>query len=410
MYTDGDRKLIYEWNTVPPLPPYDLKLNDETLRDGLQSPSIDPPSTAKKIEILHLMEELGIYSAALGIPAAGRQAYQDVLALAKEIADRRMNIRAYCAARTMESDIAPIVDISQKTGLRIQAALFIFSSPIRQYIEDWNVDELMVASEKAIRFAHDHGVPVMYATEDTTRSHPDTIKRLFTLAMELGVERLCISDTAGHATPIGARNVVSFVSKLVKQTRADVGIDWHGHRDRGFGVSNAVAAYFAGADRIHGSALGIGERVGNAAIDLIMVNFKLAGIFKGDLTKLPRYARTVSEACGIPIPDNYPVLGRDAFRTSAGVHAAAIAKAYRKGDAWLANRIYSGVPADMFGLEQIIEIGPMSGKWNVRHWLSRNNIPETDELVERILAHAKKEDHILSDAEILGVIETESGG
>lgn len=400
-----DKKLIHDWNVAESTPPFELKLNDETLRDGLQSSSVSNPSIADKLEILHFMEELGMYSAAIGLPAAGLQAYNDVLAIAGEIARENLKIYPYCAARTIQNDIIPIVEIQQKTGIKVQAALFIFSSPIRQFAEDWDVERMLKVSETAIDFAHKNDVPVMYVTEDTTRSNPETLQRLYQMAIDRDVERLCISDTVGHATPSGTREVVRFIRQMVDDSGKNIGVDWHGHRDRDLGVANALTAYYAGADRIHGSALGIGERVGNAPIDLLLVNFKLMGIIDRDLTRLPEYVQLVSRACQVPIPDNYPVLGHDAFRTQTGVHADAIVKAYRKGDSWLANRIYSGVPADEFGLEQIIEIGPMSGKSNVRFWLTKRGVEPTDVVVDRIFDRAKRSDHILSETEIRSLID-----
>jgi 2-isopropylmalate synthase len=400
-----ETELIHEWNVPEALPEWECKLNDETLRDGLQSPSVANPPIEDKVEILHYMEDLGMYSAAIGLPAAGAHSYNDCLALATEIAQNNMKIYPYCAARTVESDLVPIVDISQKTGLRVQAAMFLFSSPIRQFAEGWNIDRLLQVSEAAVEFAHRHDVPVMFVTEDTTRALPETLERLYSMVIDHGVERVCVADTVGHATPSGVRAVTGFIKNLIDRSGRKVGLDWHGHRDRGLGLYNSIAAYYAGADRIHGTALGIGERVGNAPIDLIMVNFKLAGVIDNDLTKLPAYVKKVSESCKVAIPDNYPVVGRDAFRTATGVHADAIVKAYQKGDSWLANRIYSGVPADMFGLEQVIEVGPMSGKSNVRFWLDRHGVEATDELVDNIFAHAKKAGHILSDDEIRGLID-----
>lgn len=396
--------LIYDWNGSEEPPPYPLKLNDETLRDGLQSPSVANPSIEDKVKILHLMEELGLYSADIGLPGAGLRAYNDTLTLAGEIARSRMKLYPYAAARTVINDIVPLVEISQKTGLKIQAALFIFSSPIRQFAENWDEDKMLRISEEAIKFAHKNNVPVMYVTEDTTRSRPEMLERLYGMAIDQGVERLCIADTVGHATPDGVRRLVKFVRGMVEKSGADVGIDWHGHKDRGLSIENAITAYYAGADRIHGCALGIGERVGNTPLDLLMVNFKLLGHFDQDLTKLPEYCRLVSRACNVPIPDNYPVIGADAFRTATGVHADAIIKAYKRGDSWLANRVYSGVPADEFGLSQIIEIGPMSGKSNVRHWLEEHNVPATDELVDKIFKEAKRVNTVLSDDHIMKLV------
>jgi len=405
MKDSKQEELIYDWNSEEEPPPYELKLNDETLRDGLQSPSVANPTIEEKIKILHLMEELGIYSADIGLPGAGPQAYNDVLALAGEIARAKMKIYPNCAARTVKNDIIPIVEISQKTGLKIQAALFIFSSPIRQFAEQWDLDKMLKVSEEAITFARKHDLPVMYVTEDTTRARPETLKKLYKAAIENGVERICLADTVGHATPSGVVNLVKFIRELVEESGEEVGIDWHGHQDRGLGLINAITAYFAGADRIHACALGIGERVGNTPMDLLMVNFKLMDIFDQDLTKLPEYCRTVSQACKVPIPDNYPVVGRDAFRTATGVHADAIIKAYARGDHWLANRIYSGVPAEEFGLKQVIEVGPMSGKSNVRYWLKERGLPVDDELVEKIFKEAKKVDRILPEDRIMRIVK-----
>ena len=399
--------LIYDWNPRPPAPRYPLKLNDETLRDGLQSPSVFNPSIPEKLELLHFMEDLGLYSAAIGLPAAGPHAFADVLAICQELARCKMTLYPYCAARTHPNDITPIVEIQQRSGIKVQAALFIFSSPIRQFAEDWTVDKMLKVSETAIEFAHKNDVPVMYVTEDTTRSQPGTLERLYGMAIDHDVERLCISDTVGHATPAGADALVRFIRSMVEKSKKSIGVDWHGHRDRDLGVANTIAAHLAGADRVHGSMLGIGERVGNTPVDMLMVNFKLMGLFDRDLTRLPAYARRVAEVCRVPLPDNYPVLGRDAFRTQTGVHADAIAKAYKKGDAWLANRIYSGVPADDFGLKQVIEVGPMSGKSNVRFWLEERAIPVTDPLVDRIFERAKQSDHILSDEELREIIRTD---
>jgi isopropylmalate/homocitrate/citramalate synthase len=400
--------LIYDWNTSHPKslrPAGRVLLNDETLRDGLQSPSVRDPMIQDKIGILHLMESLGINSLNLGLPGAGPRAVEHVTALAREIVDHRMNIRANCAARTHENDIRPIAEISQKTGLRIEAATFIGSSPIRRYTEGWTDDFLLQTTEKAVKFAVQLGLDPMYVTEDTTRCDPAMVRKLYSTAISNGAKAIVICDTAGHATPMGAFALVRFVlEEVVKPSGEKVRVDWHGHCDRGLGVPNAMAALVAGADCVHASALGVGERVGNTQMDLMLVNLRLMGIppwDQQDLTKLKDYCVAVARATGIPIPANYPVVGEDAFRTATGVHAAALVKAFKKNDVELANAVYSGVPSHVFGLEQVIDIGPMSGKSNVQFWLERRGIPVTDELVDRVFARAKQSDHTLSDAEIL---------
>jgi 2-isopropylmalate synthase len=403
MALEGD--LIYDWNTVegPEFTrPGRPMLDDETLRDGLQSPSVLDPSIEKKIQILHLMEGLGIDSVDLGLPGAGPRAKADVLRLAQEIARSKLRIRPNCAARTVESDIRPVADIAQATGVEIEAATFLGSSPIRQYAEDWTLDFLLRATEQAVKCARSLGLPVMYVTEDTTRARPEVIKKLYTTAIECGARAIVVCDTVGHATPRGVRALLRFVlEEVVGPTGEKIRVDWHGHSDRGLAVANSLAAFEAGAEQVHAAALGIGERVGNTPMDQMLVNLKLMGAIERDLRKLKEYCSVVSEAAGVPIPPNYPVVGSDAFRTATGVHAAAVIKAFRKNDVELANQVYSGVPSHWFGMEQRIEIGPMSGKSNVIYWLEKRGIEPTDERVEKIFARAKQADRLLTDAEIL---------
>ena len=400
--------LIYDWNKNHPpglKPPGPVLINDETLRDGLQSPSVRDPSIAEKIEILHLMEALGIHSLALGLPGAGPRAIEAVTALAREIVAQKMKIRANCAARTHENDIRPIAEIVQQTGLPIEAATFIGSSPIRRFTEGWTDDFLLHTTERAIKYAVSLGLDVMYVTEDTSRCDPETVKRLYAAAINCGARAICICDTAGHATPMGALALVRFViAEVVKPSGEKIRVDWHGHSDRGLAIANSMAAIIAGANCVHGCAIGLGERVGNTQVDQMLVNLKLMGIAPWDeqnLTKLKQYCQAVSRATGVPIPANYPVVGDDAFRTATGVHASAIIKAYHKDDFILANTVYSGVPSHVFGLEQIIDIGPLSGKSNVLWWLERHGIPVTERVVDRIYQRAKQSDHTLSEAEIL---------
>ena len=403
-------ELIYDWNQGGLI---DLKgvvrveLNDETLRDGLQSPSITDPPIDEKIKLLHLMEEMGIDSANIGLPAAGPRAFNDALALAKEIARFRMKIKPNCAARTIVEDISPIVEISQRAGIKIEVAAFIGSSPIRQYVEGWTLTKMLKLTETAVRYTVENGLPSMYVTEDTTRANPDTLEALYRMAIESGARRVVIADTVGHATRTGTTNVVRFVKDVIESVGIDVKVDWHGHSDRGFALACALAAIRAGVDRVHATALGIGERCGNAAMDLLLVNLKLMGIINNDLTKLDAYCNLVAHATKTSIPFNYPIIGPDAFRTATGVHAAAIIKAQRKEDEWLADRVYSGVPAGMVGRRQKIDIGPMSGESNVVFWLEQHNYKVTDELVKKILDYAKHADRVLNDDDVEVFINTE---
>ena len=402
--SERGRELIHDWNTRPGSFDYsgvEVELDDETLRDGLQNPSVTDPGVERKKELLHLMAELGIHAVDIGLPGAGPRAREAALELAREIERSDLSIDANCAARTVVADVEPIVEIVQRTGVPVEAATFIGSSPIRQYAEGWDVDRLLRSTEEAVSFAVGEGLDVMYVTEDTTRSRPETLRKLYTTAIECGARRICLADTVGHATPHGVRGLVRFARELVDETGEDVAVDWHGHRDRGLGLPNALAAIEEGIDRVHGSALGIGERVGNVEMDLLLVNLKLLGMHDRDLSALPEYCSLAAEMCGLEIPHNYPVVGEDAFRTGTGVHASAIIKAIRKEDDWLVDRVYSGVPAGEFGLEQTIEVSPVSGLSNVKYWLEEHGYdPDDEELCEAVFDLAKESDHTLSREEI----------
>jgi isopropylmalate/homocitrate/citramalate synthase len=397
--------LIYDWNVVEPAsrPPV-VMFDDETLRDGLQSPSVRTPTIEQKIQILHLIDAVGIDTANIGLPGAGPHVVRDVERLAREIVDAKLAVQANCAARTMVSDVEPIADIVQRVGLPIECCCFIGSSPLRQFAEDWTIDYLLKCTEEAISFAVKQGLTVMYVTEDTTRSDPGTLRRLFSAAIHAGASRICIADTVGHATPMGAGAVVRFARKVIDEMGVDVGIDWHGHRDRDLAVMNSIAALEAGASRVHGAALGVGERVGNTPLDLLLVNLVLMRWVQRDLSKLNEYVHLVSEVTNVPIPDNYPVFGRDAFRTATGVHAAAVVKAFKKNDRDLMDAVYSGVPARLVGRAQEIEVGPMSGKSNVIFWLERHGVTPTDELVDRVFRRAKASATVLTMDEIMAEV------
>ncbi len=406
-----EHELIYDWNSVEKVaklsPRRRIQFLDETLRDGIQSPSVVDPSIDDKLRLVDLAASLGIDSMDIGLPGAGKRAVEDVTTIAEHIRDARLPVKIACAARTHVNDIQAIVDISQKVGVEIEVLSFIGSSPIRQYAEDWDLARMLKLSADAIDLARRHNLPVGYVTEDTTRSRPEMLHRLFTNAVEHGASRLVVCDTVGHATPDGIRNLLRFTRNLLNGIgRDDVGIDWHGHNDRGFGVVNSIFAIEYGADRVHGTALGIGERVGSAALDQILLNLKLLGeLPEHDLSKLLLWCKVASQATRIPIHPQYPLAGADAFRTATGVHAAAIIKAEKKGHEWLADRIYSGVPAGMFGRAQEIEIGHYSGESNVLYWLRKRGFEPTPGLVAAVFGAAKRGNRVLTDEEILQVIK-----
>ncbi|RJU87336.1 MAG: 2-isopropylmalate synthase [Candidatus Poseidoniales archaeon] len=406
-----ERSLIYDWNTVE----YDFKRNtsnhphgvwfdDETLRDGLQSPSARNPTIEQKIELLGYMEQLGLQKVDLGLPGAGPFHRNHIDAMLTHIRENDYAIRPGAAVRTLMGDIEPLVEMQAKHEMEIQASAFLGTSPIRQYTEGWTMEKLVSTMEKAVSYAVENDVPVMFVTEDTTRSNPEDVKMIYHRAMELGVRRLCICDTCGHVTPNGVKKLLAFIDEeVIKDAgyqRREIEVNWHGHQDRGLGVANNIAAVEAGADVIHGTALGVGERAGNAPLDQTLVNLKLMGVIDNDLTLLDAYMQKANEYIEVPLPRNYPVFGEDAFETGTGVHASAVIKAMRKGDDWLADRVYSGVPAGDFGLKQVIRIGHMSGRSNIIWWLEQQGIEAEDGLVAHLFEVAKSQKRNMLDEEI----------
>ncbi len=399
-------ELIYDWNLVdaPEKPKQRIMVTDETLRDGLQSPSITHPEIQDKVYLLYLMNDLGIDAADLGLCGAGEKFKYHVSVLAREIVKQKMPIQPQSAARSVISDIAPIVEVSQEVGMPIEAAIFVGTSPIRQYAEGWDINFLLKQTEESVSFAVKNEIPVMFVTEDTIRAQPETLRQVYTAAIRAGAHRICVSDTVGHITPHGVHALITFLRKMVDEIDPNVGIDWHGHKDRGLDIINSLAAIEAGADRVHACGLGIGERSGNTAMEILLVNLNLLGWANRDLTKLPEYCEVISETCGAVIPFNYPIVGADSFRTATGVHAAAIAKALSKNDEWLAEHVYCGVPSSMVGREHTIEIGPMAGEHNVRFFLRKHKIEENPVYIAKILEVAKRSNRLLSEEDVRRIV------
>ena len=411
----SNNQLIYDWNTIeydiqrnPSNHPHDVWFDDETLRDGLQSPSARNPSIDQKIELLSYMERLGIQKVDLGLPGAGPFHRDHINAMLSHINEESFNIRPGAAVRTLMSDIEPLVEMQSQHEMQIQASAFLGTSPIRQYTEGWTIEKLVTTMEKAVSYAVENDVPVMFVTEDTTRSKPEDVKLIYQRALELGVRRICVCDTCGHVTPNGVKKLLNFIDEeVIKDAgyhRSEIEVNWHGHQDRGLGVANNIAAVEAGADVIHGTALGVGERAGNAPLDQTLVNLKLMGVIDNDLSLLDEYVRKANQYIEVPLPRNYPVFGKDAFETGTGVHASAVIKAMKKGDDWLADRVYSGVPAGDFGLKQIIRIGHMSGRSNIIWWLEHNGIDADENLVEYLFEVAKQQKRNMLDSEIFDAI------
>lgn len=302
---------MYDWNAAGPtvrLLHQRATLLDETLRDGLQNPSVVDPPLSEKIDLVHRMEALGIHAVNLGLPASSKRNREDVEALAREVARDRLRIQACAAGRTVAADLAPIVEVAHRTGIAIEAYAFIGSSAIRALAESWDMESVLRRSADAISFAVREGLRVCYVTEDTTRTSPAALRALFVNAIDHGATAICIADTVGHATPDGVSALVAFAREVIESTGArNVRLDWHGHNDRGLALQNVFWALQAGVDRVHGTALGIGERVGNVPMDLVLLNLARRGEMRVSRRAIADYCAHVARALHWTLPDNHPL-------------------------------------------------------------------------------------------------------
>lgn len=391
--------LIHEWGG------YDfgnrpITVFDTTLRDGLQSAQIRRlPQISEKIAFLTACHEVGIDAIEIGFPIASSSHKQDLIALAKHAKNNKYPMLLSCLSRTIVSDVEAIVDVSQKAGTEMTVNLLVGSSKIRHFVENWTLGGIKKWIEDCICIAYTNNLPVEFVTEDTTRSEKETLKFLYSIAINKGVKRIWIADTVGEATPSASKNITTFFKKKIIG-RKKIGLDWHGHDDKGLGVANALAALEAGADRIQATALGIGERAGNTAMEQIIINLQLAHAGHYNLKKLSDYSRLASEMIGVPIRDNYPGIGALVHATAAGMHAAAIVKARRLKRKDLEGVVYSPFHPEMFGRDIEILIGPMSGNANVEWNLEKLGLKKDKTIIAKILTMAKSENRFIGIEEI----------
>ena len=219
-----EEQAIYDWNELEHNTPVfrdNIELCDETLRDGIQSPSVVDPPIETKLELIDLMDKLGITIANIGLPGAGPRAVEDVTTIAKYIRDNKLSLKANTAARTVVRDIEPVVSIQQEVGIPIAAYCFLGTSPLRLYAEGWDVDFLLRQSEKALKFGIDEGLEVAFVTEDTIRSSPKALNPCSQChqprCAPLGAVR-----HRGYATPDSIKNLVDWTREIIKDSGEDV--------------------------------------------------------------------------------------------------------------------------------------------------------------------------------------------
>lgn len=380
-------------------------VDDETLRDGLQDPSCrQPPCEAKK-EYLHLIAELGVQAVDLGIPAASPQVEQEVEALLREIASSSLGLAPNCASRTLERDVLTCAAISHRVGFPLEVMLFLGFSSLRRTVEGWDRDFLLRKLELVVSVAIREGLSVTFVAEDASRTSPEDLEAAVLCAARAGVFRVCLADTSGVLSPPGAEKLVAFAQRTLRDHGFPaVQLDWHGHNDRGLGLASALAAAAAGASRLHGTLLGVGERAGNPPLEQLLLNLHLLGCLQIPAGKLVPNLLRAADLLGFRVSPKAPVLGELVFATATGVHASAIFKATEQGRPDFQELVYNPVPPSWLGTRQRVLIGPYSGSANVRYWLLEHGLPVDPALVKAILARAKKQATILSDQEILELI------
>lgn len=394
-----DNDLLYNWGGMRKHSGK-VELNDETLRDGLQATYVRHPSPEDKKKFLDILALLGIHSANIGFPAASPMQERDVRELLQHVKDKKYNLQLDCGARTLISDIDPALRVMDAVGYPLEIGIFIGSSKVRQLVEKWELRQMGTLVSNAVSYARKHGAKVMFVTEDTTRAHPKTLEYLYKTAIDSGASRLCICDTVGVATPMGVQKLIKyFHTNIIGSSR--VKVDWHGHNDRGLAVANSLAAADSGVDRIQATALGVGDRAGNTAMEELCINLWMEKRVDMQVKYINRYTKFASQKMKVRISPKNPLVGSEVFSTSTGVHAAAIKKAFDIGRKELGAIVYSAIDPSWVGRRLTIKIGPMSGKANVLWVLGKLGMGGSpDSLVSRILEEAKKRNKIFSSRDL----------
>jgi 2-isopropylmalate synthase len=400
--------LVHDWNGPLPHPGGDVRVFDETLRDGLQAAHIRHPNLDEKLHLLSLMDKLRIDQANIGFPASDDQQFRDIVEIGRVAAAGKLSLRLEVAARCTPGDVHAILDAAEQSGYAFEAGIFIGSSSIRRFVEGWDLDMLVRRVREHVALATRRGLRVMFVTEDTTRTDPETIRVLYDAAISEGATRLCVADTVGWAAPRGVARLMRFIVREVIRGQAGLEIVWHGHRDLGLEMANCLAAVEGGAHALEATALGIGERAGNAAMELVLAHLHLSGLRSSPLLALTDYAHYASRILRDPIPFRQPVVGPEAFSHGSGVHAAAIRKALELGRPDLAGVVYSPIDPDVVNRTFGITVGRMSGRSNAILALRTLGIEPTQGLVQAVLAAAKASDFPLTNERIRELAEAHS--
>lgn len=380
--------LVYDWNMTDADAPLarGVRVIDETLYEAVHAASALPDAGAIS-ELLRCMPAIGISEVGLG--ALSASTLPEIVRRARLIAEERLPLAPACVVDAVSTEVDRVAHVLDASGGRLTVTLLVQASSLQQRALGQAPDRALADLEGALEAAARCGADSALLLHDAGRAHPAPLRRIVNAALGHGVERVCLWDSAGRTSPRGAGRLVAFMRRVAAERDALIQVGWFGRNDRDLALASALEARRRGADALHATALGLGHGAGCVPIDLLLANLLLLEVIDSDLSALKQYCDLAARAFGFSIPASYPVFGGDAFRTATGVHAAAIIKARDKGDHWLADRVYSSVPAGLFGLHQIIDVGPMSGESNAVAWLRHHGFTPQPELVKRIIARAK---------------------
>ena len=391
---------VYRWAEAPLKGRTDITLLNTDLRDGSQASGIEAPKESDKIQMLKYMDSIGIHYADIAMPVAKGKHLQEAIAVAKAKRELGLSINLVCLARALPGDVHRAIELRDQSQTELEVIIFKGSSPLRRGVEGWATKEDIVdPMVRAIRIAIENGLKVTAATEDTTRTEREVIKSVFCESISAGATRVCIADTVGFSDPWSTAEIVSWIKKEVIG-ESQIGLDWHGHNDVDMTTANALIALGAGADRVHVTSLGIGERAGNTPMESMIENLRQHGINNYKYPLIMEYASYASKVFGRIIPPDKPIVGDLVHKTPTGIHGAGIAKAIEKGRPDLAGIIYSAVDPSIYGRHPELSIGPLSGNHNAIANLERLNIEVTQQHIQRILVLAQMLGRELSDEEI----------
>lgn len=388
---------------------FTAQIDDETLRDGLQSSGIRHPTPEEGLVLFDLMYQLGTQRADIGFAAAGEAHMKRIKAIAEHnsILDPKMEIS--CAARMTPQDIEPIVQISQEIGAHFWADAFIGITPERIDSEGWNQKQMIEWVENTVGFSLENDVDVMLVTESTIdgiEKNAEFLEQIYLTGLNKGAKRVCISDTTGARLPHEVEEAVLWMRQLLNRSGFEkVAIDFHGHNDLRSAVPNSIAALRAGAQRVHATILHAGERRGNTDRTALQLQLRRTGMDQGayNLRVIPEYVRQASRILGIEVRESYPGIGDESRAVISGVHASAVLKA-KKIQEDNAGGVYLPVNyQELLGVEpsHVVRIGPMAGRASVHLWAIFQGLDEiSDAQATKVIAWAKKEKRALTDDEI----------